>query len=671
MNRTALIASLLLLSAHAGTAFGDGLIAQAKGGGPTCDEADSVGGGAAGVSPGPVGPPNSLGWDVGGGQCNGDFTVAFDAAFPGGALEIGLRAEERRRGQVSREGDGDYTVQTGPDTTAPIATDRAWWNFNISIARDGTLADLDALTLEIRTDVGPNEPSAPSFDLLAIRGLVDARNSPPNATVSFSDLLQLSQNPEFGWFDPAADADANPNGNFDYDAPGAWRFRVTAIEGTSMLVAEICIRTPGEDCDESVFTNIGVSLPEVIGEAEGVSNQEIVVARDNNTADVTVLITEVGGTAVPGEDFVSVDGTTVSFAAGGDFVKRIDFATINDDIIEADEDFTFAFSTTASDVTFTRASQVVTIVDDDMLPPPPMPDLAQVIVRRSDTSRWRLYLFDGFTPIEDGNRAFTQDPAWTTRAVTDLNEDGVRDLLLRNDSTGEWQVYYLDGPTGEILDRQDIALSLDLADVFQAAGDMNGDGLGDVLTRHAVTGDWTAWYLLEDGALALSQPLAIVAPATAQTRGLGDLDGDGGDELLLRDSVDNSWTSVDFAAGSGDVVGSQSLVMTPQTAWRFEGIGDLDGDGFEEVLLRRTDNGRWRSYDFDGTGAAIDSARIRMTPREVWTLQQLGDFDRDGRTDALLRRSDNVRWFLYRLDGRAILDSGRMQLTPNLLWETQ
>ena len=47
-----------------------------------CDEADVVGGGASGLSPGPVGPPNSLGWDVGGGQCNGSFTVARDTSSP-------------------------------------------------------------------------------------------------------------------------------------------------------------------------------------------------------------------------------------------------------------------------------------------------------------------------------------------------------------------------------------------------------------------------------------------------------------------------------------------------------------------------------------------------------------------------------------------------------------
>ncbi|MEM9302172.1 MAG: SdrD B-like domain-containing protein, partial [Pseudomonadota bacterium] len=421
---------------------------------------------------------------------------------------------------------------------------------------------------------------------------------------------------------------------------------------------------------ETLTTNVGVRLPDEVGEAEGTSNQRIIVARDSNEDAFVITISEIGGTAVPGEDFVSVDGTRVSFAAGGEFVKSVRFATINDDLIEDDESHTFAFSTDSPDVTFTRETQLVTIIDDDM-ETPPMPDLAQVILRRTDTFAWDLYLLDGFTPIDNELRPFTNDPAWTTRAVTDLNGDGVRDLLLRNDATGAWQVYYLDGPTGEILFRQDLELSSDLADVFQAAGDMDGDGLGDVLTRHAVTGEWTAWYLLDGGAVVLSLPLAIDVAATTETRALGDLDGDGADELLLRDATDNRWTRVDFAAGTGEVAGKEALAMTPQAAWRFQGVGDLDGDGAADVLLRRTDNQKWLSYAFDATGAVSDFGRIRMTPREAWTLQQLDDFDRDGSTDALLRRSDNGRWFLYRLDGRTILESGGVRLTTDLVWETQ
>ena len=123
-----------------------------------CDASDTVGGGTFGNSPGA-----GLGWDVGSGQCNGSFAKVTDLAFPsdsGGGIELGLRIEQRRVGQVTRNGANDYEVQLGNDTNVPPTLKRAWWNFQHSIAYDGSIGNLDSLTFKIRTDVGPNPPGA-------------------------------------------------------------------------------------------------------------------------------------------------------------------------------------------------------------------------------------------------------------------------------------------------------------------------------------------------------------------------------------------------------------------------------------------------------------------------------------------------------------------------------
>jgi hypothetical protein len=236
------VTALILLAAVPAAADPDETL------GTPCNEADTAGGGMLGVSPGPVGPPNSLGWDVGSGQCNGSFTLFTDMAFSGGGIELGLRAEERRVGQVARQAGDSYEVQTGNDTNAPPATNRAWWNFQLSIGYGSMISGLDGLTLQIRTDASTNMPAAGSVDLLSLRGTIDDRNNQPNATSTWADLYQVSQNPEFGWFMTAMDDDANPTGAFDYDEEGAWRFRLTAIEGMDQAAAEICIHTPMADC---------------------------------------------------------------------------------------------------------------------------------------------------------------------------------------------------------------------------------------------------------------------------------------------------------------------------------------------------------------------------------------------------------------------------------------
>lgn len=216
-----------------------------------CNAPNTVGGGQFGNSPGPVGPPDSLGWDVGSGQCNGSFTTTTDMSFPsdgGGGIELGLRIEQRRVGQVQRIGGNEYQVELGNDTTPAPALNRAWWNFQHSIAYDGDIDTLDALTFTIRTDAGPNLPSAPSVDMLAIRGAIDDRNNQPNSTSGFVDLYQTSQNPEFGWFTVNPDTDANNTGAFDYDVEGAWTMTLRAEKDGQTASVSICVHTPNAQC---------------------------------------------------------------------------------------------------------------------------------------------------------------------------------------------------------------------------------------------------------------------------------------------------------------------------------------------------------------------------------------------------------------------------------------
>ena len=206
-----------------------------------CNESDTVGGGELGNSPG----GGTLGWDVGSGQCNGSFVVTRAPDFQGGSdLELGLRVEQRRTGQIEREDGNVYVVETGADNTGgDLDVDRAWWNFQIS-AGLGDLTALKELTLTIETISGPNQPSLPVFDLLPVAGTGGARGGP--GTTEYPSLFQLSQNPEFGWFVNPTDGDANPTGAFDYDAEGIWKFTLEAKpqDGKKARVS-MCVRTRG------------------------------------------------------------------------------------------------------------------------------------------------------------------------------------------------------------------------------------------------------------------------------------------------------------------------------------------------------------------------------------------------------------------------------------------
>ena len=119
---------------------------------------------------------------------------------------------------------------------------------------------------------------------------------------------------------------------------------------------------------------------------------------------------------------------------------------------------------------------------------------------------------------------------------------------------------------------------------------------------------------------------------------MGDLNGDGRDDVLVR-HTDGPWH---YYAMNGRIplgAASGRARLTPNTSWRLAGIGDFNGDGRDDVLVRHTD-GPWHYYAMNGRiplGAA--SGRARLTPNTSWRLAGIGDFNGDGRDDVLVRHT--------------------------------
>ncbi len=356
---------------------------------------------------------------------------------------------------------------------------------------------------------------------------------------------------------------------------------------------------------------------------------------------------------------------------------------------------------TSASGAFGKAVDVVGDLDGDGLG-----ELLVSAPKGAGSSRGALYLFGGAS-LTGGERLDADADAWWighaaddnlgaargAAGVGDLDGDGLGDLV----GAAPWHdeggaaagaVYLLYGGDpwtagGDIeadAPARLIGAAGDWLGARVAGGDLDGDGLGDVVatgpyndiggTRAGVAAVWLGGARPE-GALVLSDADALVTGALMNTElgwalGVaGDADGDGYGELLVGIAADdtNALDAGAAAAVSGDALGGTAtyedaawlVVRGLATGGRFgydvAGAGDVDGDGLEDLVFGAyladdagTDAGAARLF-FGGAGRGgeldADAADVTLTGAGAGeqfgsAITRAGDFDGDGLSDLLV-----------------------------------
>jgi hypothetical protein len=250
------------------------------------------------------------------------------------------------------------------------------------------------------------------------------------------------------------------------------------------------------------------------------------------------------------------------------------------------------------------------------------------------------------------------DKAFTVQVIGDYDGDGKTDVLFQNPTTGGVWQWRLDG--GTILSQGAVDVG-DPAFKLLGTGDFNGDGKDDVLFRNDA-GFVFEWQM--NG--RQNTPLAVGAlDPVWHVQGTGDFNGDGRDDILLRNSSDVANENGAFFLWQmkGNAIENQAHIERPPVAWKTLGIGDFDGDGKDDFAVRNvsatSDNGAVWVYLMNGTAIKTQGA-AGIADAATWKLQQIGDLDGDGRDD-LLFRDDAGFFYSWNMNGTAIASEGPLQ----------
>ena len=286
-----------------------------------------------------------------------------------------------------------------------------------------------------------------------------------------------------------------------------------------------------------------------------------------------------------------------------------------------------------------------------------------VLLRHAD-GRWHYYPMDGYRVLAgDGAANLTRDLAWRIAGIGDFDGDGKDDVLLRHED-GRWYFYPMDGRT-VLAGRGTANLRSNLAWQVAGIGDFDGDGKDDVLLRHE-EGRWHYYRMNGRRPLAGSGAATITAALAWSIAGVGDFNGDGRDDVLLRHE-DGRWYFYPMN-GRTSMAGRGTIPrMTADLAWQVTGIGDFDGDGRDDVLLRHED-GRWYFYPLNGRAVRPGSGEGHLISDTTRTVAGIGDMNGDGRADILVRRDDGG-WHYYPMNGRnRIVGEGPVGLAADAAW---
>jgi len=257
-------------------------------------------------------------------------------------------------------------------------------------------------------------------------------------------------------------------------------------------------------------------------------------------------------------------------------------------------------------------------------------------------------------------------------ASNDFNGDSHGDILWHNASNGESQVWSMTGAyrTGRAT-VTDGTRPLFIGAPWHIVGsrDFNGDRKSDVLWHNSSTGEIQLWFMEgarlagratvvgQDGrAIYIGPPWSIV--------GTSDMNGDRRSDILWHNSATGE-TQVWFMdghklAGRATVLGEDGNATFVGAPWRIAGTNDVNGDGKPDIVWHNGTSGETQLWFMNGHRLAGRATVVAENGGAIavglpWRIAGTNDFNQDGKADILWHNGSTGETQMWFMNGRSIV----------------
>jgi hypothetical protein len=208
---------------------------------------------------------------------------------------------------------------------------------------------------------------------------------------------------------------------------------------------------------------------------------------------------------------------------------------------------------------------------------------------------------------------------------------------------------------------------------FNAAAltDFNGDGISDAVWQSKTTRSLAIW-TFRGNTVTSTQWLDTLAPADPAWKiaGSGDVNGDGFADLVWQNSSDGS-IALWIMRGTLFVTGALVNYSPVNTAWHIRGVADVNRDGKADILWQHDDGwlAVWLMNGFNATAGLLLSVP-RMTDSN-WVIAGAGDVNGDGMADLVWQNKANRMLGVWLLDGAAVIGQSGLSIpaVSSLNWK--